>query len=218
MSDHSGLPIWLVTALKQPQALLVTFQNGATLQYWPERKAFSKSFDFGDVLDPAFWRDNVTTAPLTAANGSTDAAHAEQLPVDALIWAIEWQRLNAHDTSDAFENLRYAMVTLVRWPNLTHLPDALVALVARLCALLEHKPTAVMLMPRVLGTSEQELGYALQLLKRTGHITANTSERERTAASSVTEEAAAAASTAAPEAQSLLGKLWRKLGALTKGG
>ena len=74
------------------------------------------------------------------------------------------------------------------------------------------------LMPRVLGTSEQELGYALQLLKRTGHITANTSERERTAASSVTEEAAAAASTAAPEAQSLLGKLWRKLGALTKGG
>ena len=214
MSDRPDLPGWLVSALTQQHALLVTFQNGASLQYWPERQAFSTSFAFDEVSDLAVWYDKVVTTPLAENSTPPEAPH----PVDALVWTIEWQRLNAHDTSDAFENLRYAMVTLVRWPNLTHLPDALVALVARLCALLEHKPTAVMLMPRVLGTSEQELGYALQLLKRTGHITANTSERERTAASSVTEEAAAAASTAAPEAQSLLGKLWRKLGALTKGG
>ena len=55
MSDRPDLPGWLVSALTQQHALLVTFQNGASLQYWPERQAFSTSFAFDEVSDLAFW-------------------------------------------------------------------------------------------------------------------------------------------------------------------
>ena len=68
------------------------------------------------------------------------------------------------------EDLRYALVRLLAWPNLSELPEARQMRVARVCSLLARKPTAGHLIPRVLDEPESEVLETVRELVRMGSV------------------------------------------------
>ena len=68
------------------------------------------------------------------------------------------------------EDLRFALVRLLAWPNLSELPEAQQMRVARVCSLLARKPTAGHLIPRVLDEPEAEVMETVHDLVRRGSV------------------------------------------------
>ena len=68
------------------------------------------------------------------------------------------------------EELRYALVRLLAWPNLSELPEARQMRVARVCSLLARKPTAGHMVARVLDEPEQEVLDTVHELVRVGAV------------------------------------------------
>ena len=68
------------------------------------------------------------------------------------------------------EDLRFALVRLLAWPNLSELPEARQMRVARVCSLLARKPTAGHLIPRVLDEPEAEVMETVHDLARMGSV------------------------------------------------
>ena len=68
------------------------------------------------------------------------------------------------------EDLRFALVRLLAWPNLSELPEARQMRVARVCSLLARKPTAGHLIPRVLDEPEAEVLETVRELVRMGSV------------------------------------------------
>ena len=68
------------------------------------------------------------------------------------------------------EDLRFALVRLLAWPNLSELPEARQMRVARVCSLLARKPTAGHLIPRVLDEPQAEVMETVHDLVRMGSV------------------------------------------------
>ena len=68
------------------------------------------------------------------------------------------------------EDLRFALVRLLAWPNLSELPEQRQMRVARVCSLLARKPTAGHLIPRVLDEPEAEVMETVHDLARMGSV------------------------------------------------
>jgi len=68
------------------------------------------------------------------------------------------------------EDLRFALVRLLAWPNLSELPEQRQMRVARVCSLLARKPTAGHLIPRVLDEPEAEVMETVHDLVRMGSV------------------------------------------------
>ncbi len=62
------------------------------------------------------------------------------------------------------------LAKLREWPDLAAVPEEFVAPVARICALLWNKPTAIHLISRILGADRAETHHALQMLQTFGFI------------------------------------------------
>lgn len=62
------------------------------------------------------------------------------------------------------------LAKLREWPDLVAVPEEFVAPVARICALLWNKPTAIHLISRILGGDRGETYQALQMLQAFGFI------------------------------------------------
>lgn len=104
------------------------------------------------------------------------------------------------------------LMELVGWPDLARLPPELAAPAARVCALLACKRTAGLLVARVLGLPDEDALALLATLRRFGHV------RDVPVAGSVpdgTPRPQASATPPALRADSLLGRLWRRLAALS---
>lgn len=112
------------------------------------------------------------------------------------------------------EDIRLGLVYLTSWPDLTSVPENIAPSVARVCALLSHKPTVGFLVPKVLDLAEDETRRILQMLQHLGHVrvlqrkTAAESPIEMAAAA---EGAALAAETGRGQQHLFLGKLWKRL-------
>ena len=118
----------------------------------------------------------------------------------------------------SIEDVRFSLVRLLSWPDLSQLPESKQVLVARICSLLSRKPTAGHLIPRVFGEPEQSVFMAVRDLARGAHVgvisaaLANSDLPVATASAPLTQPIPLT-----PEWQpelprrSLVGKLWSKL-------
>ena len=116
------------------------------------------------------------------------------------------------------EDLRFALVRLLAWPDLSQLPESKQVMVARICSLLARKPTAGHLIPRVLGEPEQLVLMTVHELVNSLNLSVSASLSTAEAASDnawpATQPQALAVESEPPPAppkRSLVGKLWSKL-------
>ena len=117
------------------------------------------------------------------------------------------------------EDLRFALVRLLAWPDLSQLPESKQVMVARICSLLARKPTAGHLIPRVLGEPEQLVLMTVHELVNSLHVSVasaslSTAEAAPANAWPATQPQALEVASEPPPAlpkRSLVGKLWSKL-------
>lgn len=111
------------------------------------------------------------------------------------------------------EALRHGMVSLSGWPDLNQVPQAMQPLVARVCALLGHRPSAGILIPTILSLPRQEVFGVLVVLARMGHIkvTAAASSEPRSTPAVEAPRASSQEEAALPADQSVVTRLWSKL-------
>lgn len=112
------------------------------------------------------------------------------------------------------EALRNGMVSLSCWPDLNQVPQPMQSLVARVCALLGHRPSAGILIPTILALPRQEVFSALAVLARLGHVKVTAKPTSESRAVSSAEVAKAASPEEAMTPRSVATKLWSKLQSL----
>ena len=130
----------------------------------------------------------------------------------------EWSISSGDDyLSVRGDALRYGVIKLHSWPDLSKVPEMLQPLVARICALLSRKPSASRMVPLVLSAPEGDVMRAIATLVRQGHVIVATSAFAEHQAV-VSEEVAPKVQEAAPSTSKfsvvrkpLVGKLWQKL-------
>lgn len=121
----------------------------------------------------------------------------------------QWQDSVDAETAQA-EDLRLGLVYLHSWPDLTGVPEELAPAVARVCALLSHKPTVGFLVAKVLDRPEAETRHILQRLQSLGHL--RILQRRMGAETPAGSTPAAEPGSFAPVQHSaFLGKLWKRL-------
>lgn len=127
-------------------------------------------------------------------------------------FAAQTPTLGAEDE----EALRHGLVSLSCWPDLSQVPQAMQPLVARVCALLGHRPSAGMLIPTILSVPRQEVFSALAVLARLGHVkvTVASQSEERSAPSAAAAEVISLEQAQAVSAPSAVTRLWSKLRSL----
>ena len=112
--------------------------------------------------------------------------------------------------------LRYGVIKLQSWPDLSKVPELLQPLVARICALLSRKPSASRMVPLVLSAPEGDVMRAIAALVSQGHVVVATSAFADSQSAAVEEvapqvqEPAPVVSRFSAVRKSLVGKLWQK--------
>lgn len=131
------------------------------------------------------------------------------LPLTELRWRMAYQGALWGQAHAAMPN---ELVRLRSWPNLTRLPPELVAPVTQVCALLWRKPVVGFLVARVLQADAAQVAAVLQVLKGFGHIhLSGAGVSAPPGAGEVPRISTASEDGAAPAADTLVGKLWRRL-------
>lgn len=89
------------------------------------------------------------------------------------------RRIRIRDTGQTFSEstsaasqlgIHYSVVRLHSWPELTRLPREVVPDLARICALLAVRPTAVSLIPRLLSLPKERVSHMVEILHVQGHL------------------------------------------------
>lgn len=66
--------------------------------------------------------------------------------------------------------LKYSVVKLRSWPDLSQVPEREQPLAARICALLSRKPSASRLVPLILSAPESDVYHVMVALVRMDHV------------------------------------------------
>lgn len=207
-------PIWLRAAVQQSQAVSVKLTERMTLSIYPKERRYHSNFDIADIEQADIWNaQGHIVLPISEANKVLPQGHEDLAQLE---WAVLWDEARRQAESRDF-TLRYGLARLLAWPDLAQLPGDIVAPVARICALLERKATAGILIPMIIDLPEPHTYALLYLLHLQGHIdflmpaglSANDAkDREAVPAPSDEVLGRAAPST------SLIGKLWARLTAV----
>lgn len=153
-----------------------------------------------------------SSAPPPPVFASTAGRHGAPLArTTAEPWHAAWAEAGFKRAEP--EEFRLGLVYLKSWPAIPDLPQEMAAPVARVCALLAHKPTVGFLVGRVLELPDEEARRILQVLHRFGHLEVLQRRGVPGAEGAVEPPPAgeAAIAVAPPAPSAFLGRLWNKL-------
>lgn len=216
------LPQWLHHAMAQPQAVSVRLGNDRQMFVFPQQARFNSTFDVyhpDQLGDPDMWQPpqlEMLPIPQDSAHLLASTTGTEQL--ERLQWALLWEQARRHFDKQEFIH-RYGMVRLLSWPDIANLPQEIQSPIARICALLTHRPSAGTLLPALLQLPRHEVYALLSILLFQQHISIKmplegmtVEEKARADASandkSLTQTMGGSMNQAA---RALIGKLWTRL-------
>lgn len=113
------------------------------------------------------------------------------------------------------DELKRSLIRLESWPDLSFVSEASQVRVARICGLLSRKPTVGHLIPKVLGESDAVVLAEVLRLTQMGHlyVVGKSAASEQASAYAPLQVGGTTELTPAPPVkQSLVAKLWAKLG------
>lgn len=196
-------PSWLRQALSMAQPVQIRFADTSGLTVFPAQRRYASEAPPSVVRD--WWQaEAIELQPLSPALD----APSHTLPLTQLCWVMVLQRARQHLAADT--ELRFQMVRLQSWPALTAMPAEWVTPAARICALLSKKPTTVSLIPLVLDLPPDEVLVLVEALCMNGHVQVLGQGRPS--------EPALPVADVMPEShQSMIRKIWQRLGARLKG-
>ena len=134
-------------------------------------------------------------------------------PVMQTIWN---GALNDEFMATQGDALKYGVLKLQSWPDLSQVPETAQPLAARICALLSRKPSASRLVPLVVSVPESDVYQVMAALVRMGHVAVATTAFTQTGAEAQPESLIAAEVSPSVSKfgfvrKSLIGQLWHKL-------
>lgn len=198
------LPAWLQRAMHAPCPIRVDFPDSGYVSVFPEQRLYETNIS--DLAGLSRLGDEaVQFMPLEEM-----PAARESLPLDQLHWTLALQRLQSQPHEFEFQ---YSVFRLQSWPSLAYLPQEIVPAIARICALLAHKPTTASLIPLMLDLPEAQVFSLLEVMLLNDHVqaqrlTASGSAGQRAGAAGDSESAPQQAS---PVERSLIARLWQRL-------
>lgn len=190
--DHY-LPAWFQDAMRSSRPMRVDFAQSRFVSVFPEQGRYvSNIVDWTEhsLVQVVGTECHVLPACLAEPDGQS---------LSHLRWTLLLQGVQSQPHGNDFLLSR---VCLVSWPSLTQLPEHLLLMAARLCALLARRPTTVSVIPRLLDLPESQVLPMIKALSLHGHVQLS--------------GAPAAASPIAPDdearpASSLIGRIWQRL-------
>jgi hypothetical protein len=197
------LPNWLQRALQAPHAVKVRFSDASYVTVDANSSRYAS--DIQDWAASSVFDDEVKVIPLPGAK-----AESHDQPLSRLAWAVTLARLQSQTL--ATYDYRYSVFRLESWPCLTHLPEDVVPVVARVCALLARKPTTASLIHLALGMSEEQVVAVIEALRLHEHISTPGGANAAAAPGASQSAVAAPNDEVKPSENSLIGKIWQRLG------
>jgi len=181
---------------------LISIEGHGSISIYPRQQTYTTDLDWDSL--PLLTSAQIKTSACVWAVPSVGG-----MPVSGLQWLAAY-----HNASQAVaaEPTARGLVKLLHWPDLCDVPDELVAPIVRICALLWRKPTASMLMPRVLGAQVAQTDALLHVLQAFGHVEIATGFADR-----IESDAGASVPSAANDertgsaAGAVIAKLWQRL-------
>lgn len=198
------LPLWLQQAMHAPGPTRVEFPDSGYVSVFPEQQLYETNIE--DLACLARLSGQAAQfMPLQEM-----PAVRQGQPLGQLHWTLTLQRLQSQPQKFEFQ---YSVVRLQSWPSLAYLPEEIVPAVARICALLAHKPTTASLIPLTLGLPEDEVFSLIEVLRLNDHVQVqglapSDSAGQAEAMAANTEIASPQTS---PLERSLIAKLWQRL-------
>ena len=191
---------WLQDAIKQSVPVQVSFSDGGLLVIDPEGGCFDSDME----LDNLHLSEDggVKLKPMPGALMGKRAQ-----PLSCLLWAAQLHRLQEQMKSRNYE-YQANLFQLVSWPCLTHLPEEIIPLTARICALLSYRrSTSALLIPSLVDAPPGAVFPIVETLHIYGHIQVLGEPQTKT------QQAAAAADDSAGSlsSDSFVAKLWGRL-------
>jgi hypothetical protein len=150
------VPHWLRKALDCPGMVRISFPHGGQVLIDPVSRKYDCDFD-GDSADFS----DQQAVEIKALPGALLSQRAQPLP--HLLWTVQLKRLQAELKVHPYE-YQANMLRLISWPCMVDLPPQALPLVARICALLSHRPTSALLIPTLLDLPAEQVYPVLEVL------------------------------------------------------
>lgn len=197
------LPSWLQRAMRSPCPTTLEFPDSGYVTVFPQEQLYATN-----IADAACFSRLSSDAAQFRLLPETPEKREVQ-PLNQLHWTLTLQRLYSQPQDYGFE---YSVVRLQSWPSLAYLPQEIVPSVARICALLAHKPTTASLIPLTLELPQAEIFALLEVLRLNGHVQAQGLTPPELVQQDAEAQKLTSASLSEPSAQpSFVAKLWQRL-------
>lgn len=197
----SPLMAFLDRAMRLDRPTLISIEGHGSISIYPHQRTYTT--DIRDWASVPFYE----IAGIRAAAVVWNTPPADSMPLSELRWLAALHQ--ARRAIDA-QPLPRGLVKLRHWPDLCALPESLAAPIVRICALLWRKPTASILMPRILESSAQETHALLWVLQAFGHVEIATQMADRIEEGGKAQEAGDAGHRGSASA-TVVAKLWQRL-------
>ena len=202
------LPNWLQRAIQAPHAVKVRFSDASYVTVDASNSRYAS--DIRDWAASSVFDDEVKVIPMPGAK-----SESHDQPLNRLTWAVTLAQLQ--NQSLATYDYRYSVFRLESWPCLTHLPEEVIPLVARVCALLARKPTTASLIPLALGMSEEQVLAVIEAMRLYQHVSMSGGANAAAASGAAQSAVANPNDEVKPAENSLIGKIWQRLGIRSQG-
>lgn len=197
------LPSWLQRAMRSPCPTTLEFPDSGYVTVFPLEQLYATNIADAEC----FSRLTSDTAPFRLLLEAPEEREVQ--PLTQLHWTLMLQRLHSQPQDYGFE---YSVIRLQSWPSLAYLPQEILPSVARICALLAHKPTTASLIPLTLGLPQAQVFALLEVLRLNGHVQAQGLTPSELVQRDADAQELANASQPEPSAQpSFVAKLWQRL-------
>lgn len=150
------LPHWLQQAFDLSGMVQVSFPHGGLVLI----DSVTSRYDCDcDSDSPLLLSDEAVE--IKALPGALLSRRAQ--PLSYLLWTVQLKRLQAELKLHPYE-FQAHVLRLNAWPCMNDLPPAALPLVARICALLAHRPTSALLIPTMLDAPAAQVYPVLEVL------------------------------------------------------
>lgn len=201
----SHMPSWLRLAMRAHRPVRIEFEaSSGYITVFPDQKCFTSNLT--DLSSAMLWGKHESRFLPSLLN--SDAADAR--PLTELQWDLTLKGLQRKVPEYEFQ---YRVLRLASWPALTQLPDDMLPVVSRICALLARRQTAGSLVPLLLGLPKEQVFALIETLRLNGHVqvVGLPVESAKAQEHAADDSAPLSAIAAQPATGSLLGKIWHRL-------
>ncbi len=199
------LPAWLQRAMSASCPTRVDFPESGYVSVFPNQGRYASNIQDWVALS-VLPGDMAEFTPLPDGLPGNDG----QRLID-LQWALLLQRLEELQRPPQQYPFHFNLVYLVSWPSLPHLPQEIQPAMARLCALLARKPSAVSLLPLLLELPQAQVFMLIEALRLCGHVQVASTGAGPDSAAPSSGPLPDAAPQVQPAAPSLIAKIWQRL-------